>query len=181
MPKDVAYAHYLVSPESPVMKVIEEAKAVVRAFREGVEAFRKELPEGSRVRGVEDCYVSGVNFPGGEHPYGWRYNSRRHCAVPNQRIKAGKLIQQRIDAIPRGLGAFEFERMLGRVLGRDCVYDDERHHWWSCGFEKIGEDYVLSAPAALNLAPPGCTELRMSEYWRMREAAGELVSAAKEG
>ena len=82
-------------------------------------------------------------------------------------------------ALPQGVAAATFSGMLDEAFNGDSknsytVWDGLVS--WTV-YEKLGDQYLLSVPTACKVSPPGCRELKMSEYWKLREEAGEAVPA----
>jgi len=164
--------YFLVGADSPVLEVIDAALALDRVYQKAVWAFAREF-------GCEKIYVTqqwqvrllGLAFEG-DIPPGWRLNARKGYSTPDSRTKEGKEIGVRMKALPHGVSAQRFSSMLDEKIGQP---KKSYTHWedgvsWTV-FEKHGSQYVLSVPAASKVSPPGCRELKMSEYWKIREAA----------
>ena len=80
-----------------------------------------------------------------------------------------------MEALPRGVDSWAFSGMM-----RDVDSDVE---WASFGdgcaiftiYERLGDVVVLSTPTRIGLkAIQGGVELKMSEYWALRERAAEM-------
>jgi hypothetical protein len=178
-------AYWLVEPGSPVLEVITAALDKSRAFHKAVDDLAAEF-------GTDKSYTTTnwqVRFLGlafdGTPPEGWRANKKKPYATPDTRTKLGREIAKRVNALPPGVAAATFSAMLNDTLGpaetvtgnNSCIsWGDDCSISWT-GFEKIGSQYVLSVPAACKVSPPGCRELKMSEYWRLKEEAEKAVPA----
>jgi hypothetical protein len=170
--------YYLVLPNSPVLSVIAAANERHKAFRLACEAFAGEF-------GAKRWYTTqswdmrflGLAFEG-EPAEGWRQNKRKVYSIPDSRTKLGKEIKKRMDALPRGVAAATFSNRLSEALPAKHGYT----HWgdgsvsWA-SFERIGDQYLLSVPTGCKADPPGCRELKTSEYWQLIESAKEQVPA----
>lgn len=164
--------YYKVWANSPVMAVIQQAEAIIRRFRKAMDAleaeFAAEYP-GSSVWVWNYCQFVGITFPG-KLPPGWRQG--REYAVPDMRIKAGRALAARLKDLPKGIEARKFSAMLSSALGEAYTawnVDDRCTVMWTV-YEHWGKNgYILSVPAACRVTPPGCRELKMSEYWKIRE------------
>lgn len=158
--------YYRVNEDSPVMAVIRDVRAIDDEFRKAAKGLQEEHP------GCEVCTsgrqaFSGIKFPG-KPPVGWR-QGKEH-AYPDRRTKAGREIAKRFESLPHGVDSWRFSGMLSKALGGQWEYWGDGHVYFPT-LEKVGGEYVISVPAASKITPPGCTELRMSEYCNMREAA----------
>ena len=156
--------YYTVSDGSPVMTVIREFEQKYREFRDAVEAMRVK-------HGAKEAFTygrrgfAGLKFEG-ETPKGWRKRNDGIC-VPDSRCKAGKQIKKEVRNMPSGWDAWTFSS----ALGEGFIYFGDGAAWFSAAM-KFGDKYVLRVPSASKVVPEGCTELKMSEYWALREAAG---------
>jgi hypothetical protein len=163
--------YYIVGEESPAMAVIRQFEQKQREFNDAVEAFRVKY-------GATQAFTYGVRgFAGlkfsGEPPKGWRERKDGIC-TPDTRSKIGKLIKDEVRNLPPGFDAWTFSSSLGD----GAIYFGEGKAYFS-GVAKYGEQYVLRIPAASRFIPAGCTELKMSEYWKIREDAGEAREPAE--
>ena len=165
--------YWLVEAESPVLAVIEEANRQHRAYWAAARAFAKEF-------GTNRCmefsgwqvYLGGLVFDG-EPPEGWRLKPGKKYCVPD-RTKVGRAIGERMRALPKDAS---FSDLMNSRL---CPQKNRCDGYICFGpqtvsftdFERIGESYVLSTPARCTLIPPGCKELKVSEYYKLREDAG---------
>ncbi|HWR52942.1 MAG TPA: hypothetical protein VN428_17660 [Bryobacteraceae bacterium] len=155
--------HFLVGEGSPVLTVIEQASERLQVFSDAVKNLKAEF--GGDVWSADNSQFLGIAFPG-ELPRGWRQS--RQYAVPDKRIKAGRELAKRFASFPVGVNARIFSGMLSRELKQEFEYFGGGVIAWT-GCEKYGDTYILSVPAELPTKPPGCRELKMSEYWRIRE------------
>lgn len=128
----------------------------------------------------ESCVHALIVKPG-KIPVGWRRSSeihRKHVApdggvfaVPDGKQRATyKALKQELRNIPSLPDCWSFTSRLG--------YAGQLHgmSMMLCSFEKIGDTFVLSVPDRGNsdpeknkFVPPDCKELKMSEYWAMKE------------
>lgn len=173
--------HYSIREDSPVLKVIEAAIADHDAFRESARAFAREFGA-ARVMSSSSwtIQVLGLVFDG-PPPKGWR-NKKDH-AVPDGKTKLGRDIKRRMRELPLGVSAMTFSSMLHEELGKKYGGDGFTHWadnkvYWSC-FERFetkrpGQSgYVVGIPTACRVGDgdiPGAEELKMSEYWALKEA-----------
>lgn len=168
--------YYRITPDSPVMAVIEEAQEKNRVFMRAAKELQVEF-RGSRVRISEawSQWVSGIQFEG-EIPDGWRVRKGENFARPNKRTKAGRDAAERLKKLPHGVCAAAFTDMLEDAFKTAYTHHGEGHIAWTA-YEKYGDVYVLSVPLGCNVTPPpGCIELKMSEYWSLREKAKESAA-----
>jgi hypothetical protein len=169
--------YFSVGRASPVMKVIQEAIETERAHKKAVWAFADEFGA-PRIHRTTNWSIQlrGLLFDG-EPPKGWRVNVRKKCATPDERTKAGREIAKRMRALPVGVSAATFSSMLDEVLplSSHTHWGDDTVSWST--FEQYGSKFVLSVPTACGISPPGCRELKMSEYWKIREGAEVLAAS----
>lgn len=155
---------FLVESDSPLMTVIGKHEQKWKAFSAAVEEFRiRHGADGAFTYGRHG--FAGLQFKG-DAPEGWR-KRQDGMAVPNTRCKAGRALKKEIDALPHGFDAWTFSDELGEGYT----------HWWDgkiyfSTVGQYGDKYVLRVPAPCQVKPDGCTELKTSEYWQIREAAG---------
>jgi hypothetical protein len=160
--------YYRVHPDSPVMAVLKRATEQQRVFIDAMKALDAEF--GGSTWTTNNARFAGIQFPG-EPPHGWRKLKDRKYAVPNKRIKAGRDLDWRFHALPIGVDAWIFAGMLQKEFGRKFEH-------WGDGVialpsaQKFGDVQVLGVPLPVAGEIPGCEELKMSEYWQLREAAG---------
>lgn len=166
--------YYSVTAYSPVMAVIQRALNAMRQFHQAADALQKEL--GAKTLWTRgNVRVCGAVFPG-DLPEGWRQGPA--YALPDKRSAAGKEWDRRLKSLPRGIDPMDFAAMMTTALNAEYAYHDveaSRMCWTT--FERYGEVYVLSVPAACRVNPPGCVELKMSEYWKLKESIQEGVPA----
>jgi hypothetical protein len=161
--------YYRIEADSPVLEVIRRAFEKQREHSKAMDALREEL-------GVKEIWVggllrefAGVTFPG-KLPVGWRKG--KTCAVPDKRVKAGRDLAERFNKLPPGISAMSFSGMLDE-FDQPGSYSD-----WDCDssiqfttYERHGDVHVLLVPSTRTVTPPGCTLLKTSEYWQIRESA----------
>jgi hypothetical protein len=158
---------YLVEPDSPVMNVIERAVEKQRAFQKALRAYQTEIGAKS-IWTTNESRFAGAVFED-EPPAGWR-RLQKYC-VPDKRTKAGKVVAVRVSSLPRGVDAWGFSNMLTAALKAEYTHHASGYITWTV-YEQYGKTYVLSVPLGLKCTPPGCRELKMSEYWQLREKEG---------
>jgi hypothetical protein len=173
--------YYLVGDGSPVMEVIQQAISIEKRYHTAIRALQGEFP-GCEVWVNSWHEVTGIGFKG-PVPAGWR-KLKTHW-VPDRRTIAGKRVAARLDSLPKGVSAMRFSSMLsGEMYRRKLI--SAKHEFTHHGdgqisfsiFEKYGNSYVLSVPLGCKLpAMPGCTELKMSEYWQIKESVKEQGAA----
>lgn len=157
--------------DGPVMDVIREAERGHKAFLETLELLAKEFGGDAWVIGSR--WFAGIAFHG-HVPAGWRKPKSKEYSVPDKRVKAGRDLDARFRKLPQGVDGRSFSSML------HCAGLGDFMHWgggfvrWTT-FERFGDTTILSVPAQCNVEPPNCTELKMSEYWAIRESAKESV------
>jgi hypothetical protein len=155
--------HFLISEDSHTMQVVLKHQAKFKEFAEAIEAFRKKhgaelaLAYGNRS-------FAGLQFSG-EIPKGWRKRQDGTC-VPDSRCREGREIKKEVIKLPSGFDPWTFSS----ELGESYLHFTDGHVYFST-FANCGGKYVLSVPAACRVEPEGCTELKMSEYWKIREEA----------
>lgn len=171
--KDTDRAYFLVGADSPVMDVVRKHEGLYRHFQKSIAEFQaKHQAQGSFTYGQRS--LAGLRFDN-ELPKGWKLR-KDGCAVPDTRCNAGRELKKEFDAVPRGYDSWALSDDLGKEYS---YWGDGKVYWSTVG--KFGEQYVLSVPARCRVAPQGCTELKMSEYWKIREESGagpEEVEAA---
>lgn len=156
------------------MTVIRDAEQKHVAYKKAIWKFADDF--GSKqimTTTAWQVHLLGLVFPE-KPPDGWRLDQRKGYCVPALKSPEGRVIAERMKALPMGLSACKFSAMMDestKAKGRSySVWEGNGVSWTA--FEKIGNRYVLSVPAACKISPPGCKELRMSEYWKLREKAG---------
>ena len=156
--------YYLVADSCPLMPKIRAAVDQELAYREAASAFARSF-------GTERWMKNGGQLLGlifdGPAPAGWRQS--RDYWVPDQRTKEGRSIKRQIDKLPHGFDAWTFSADLGEDF---LIYDGNSIHF--SGIGKFGEQIILTVPVkpgTSRATPEGCTELKMSEYWALREAS----------
>jgi hypothetical protein len=171
------HIYYLAGPGSPALAVINEAISIREARMEIVEAFRKEIgADHLYVRGDGSGYFVGVAFSDSGAPEGWRFNGEYH--VPNKRSKVGKAIARRLEQFPTGVDGFTFTSMLESATGHAyMVWKDNTCAWATFGV--FQDKVILSVPAG-TVPPEGCTELKVSEYYRIVEDAQAAANKKEE-
>jgi hypothetical protein len=168
--------YFRVDAESPVMRVVEDAESRGAAFADHCRSFEREYP-GVKVWTWDNARMSGLEFPeGGALPDGWRFSVKRGYAVPDQRTKDGRALKKRMDSVV-GVDAMTFSQMLSRALSAQFECHVPGRIMWTV-YERHGDAVVLSVPLACNPELPGCTELKMSEYWKLREDGEQERNAA---
>ena len=173
----VERCYYRIQPDSPVMAVIQQALEKQREFRTAVEGLQKELP-GAVVWTQNSTIVCGAQFTG-DLPPGWRQGPKRY-AVPNKRTSEGRALDRRLKALPRGVDAMAFATLMtANLSGLYEYYGDDRIAWTT--YQKYGDVYILSVPVGCKVHPPACDELKMSEYWAIREQAEVARSVTELG
>jgi len=167
------FAPYLVDSTSPVMEIIKQTKDKISAMRVALVEFSEQFP-GSHV------YATNTQFRGivfcGDIPEGWRLDKSGKFYVPNRNTKAGVTAQKAIDALPKGIDGLGFSYALDRAFCRNnesfsCFagQDAQSYLQWS-GWEEHGDATILKVPLGATVSvPPGCTELKMSEYYAIVE------------
>lgn len=163
--------YYLIDKESPVMGVIQKAIAIQNQFIEWMGTLKEEY-------GASNCLTyGGGRFAGlvfnGEAPAGWR--KKEDMWVPDKKLKAGREIAQRIAVGPKGMDPWRFGGMMGTELKADCTPYSHGTIYFTL-YEKHGDRFILSVPEIAQVDPPGCTLLKMSEYWRIVEEAKEQAA-----
>lgn len=158
--------YYRVGAKSPVMEVIRKAEQRHRAFHKVCNALRREYAPAK----IWICRqrFAGIEFPK-EPPPGWRPTKRGVYAVPDKRILAGRALAARFDQLPSGIDAWSFSTLMCALEAGYTHYDDNRAYFTV--FEKYGDTYILSVPEGAKVAPPACTKLKTSAYWKIREAS----------
>ena len=168
--------YFRVSETSPVREVINAANEIHKQFHDACGAFAAEF-------GAKKWYTTqswhvfmlGLVFEG-KIPDGWRIKKNKAYATADTKTKAGKEIKKKLDELPHGVsGAWISDELNKKIPNKPEGYS----HWgaatvsWS-SFELVGKLYILSVPSVCKASPPGCRELKMSEYWKIREKAGPL-------
>lgn len=162
--------YYLIGSDSPVMQVVRKHLALLKEFRQAIEALRVKHGAAAVFTHGNRSFA-GLKFAG-EAPRGWRRREDDLC-VPDARLKAGREAKQDVEALPRGYDEWNF----AGDLGENYLFFGSGHVYFST-FGQYGDKFVLRVPAACQVKPEGCTDLKMSEYWKIREDAG--VSAEPE-
>jgi hypothetical protein len=159
---DVIYIHYRVGVDSSVMKAINECRDQHARFFAAAEVFQTE--HNARAFVIEErSRLCGLEFEG-EAPEGWRTKTGEAWCVPDTRTKTGRAIKREMAMLPEGDNPARFSDMLGR----EYTHDDDRYTAWS-SFCIYDDAVILSVPAACKAKPEGCTELKMSEFYRITE------------
>jgi len=168
--------YWVVDSISPVMAVINEGIRLRKEFREACRTLEQKYP-GAKIWAAENSRVVGIEFSNGV-PDGWRDGKRKQYAVPNKKTKLGEEIASQLAQLPKALDAWTFSQRLNRNLKGDYTHWADDHVYFSYP-EKIGEAWVLCIPIGCKVEPPGCRQIKTSEYWRMKEecpdGVGEVV------
>jgi hypothetical protein len=164
--------HFLIGESSPTMQVVLKHEGQFKVFAESIEAFRKKHGAESALAYGNRSFA-GLRFSG-QVPKGWRQR-QDGAFVPDSRCKDGRGIKKEVDALPRGFDAWTFSSELGESY---LHFTDGNVHFST--FAKYGDQYVLSVPAVCRAVPEGCTELKMTEYWQIREATTPASHATEE-
>jgi hypothetical protein len=114
----------------------------------------------------------GLVFPGAV-PEGWRGES--NWAVPAARTRLGREIKKELEALPVGIGSWSFSDLLGPAY---TAYSGNQVLWTA--FVRYGDKVILSIPSSCGIFPEGCTELRISEKWKIVEEHRAAVELEKE-
>lgn len=163
-------SYWLIRKSSPVMKVIGEALSQQRVFEKAMNAIKVEFDASDLLvwKGWAGTTFSGLVFKGAA-PDGWRKS--KACFKPDGRRKEGRELIKRFDALPRGIEPPAFSSMLTKAMDIDFTFWGDGGVSWTI-YEHHGASYILSVPASLKItAIPGCVELKMSDYWKLREKA----------
>lgn len=162
----------------------------VSAKQARIDYLKSKGDDAIALWGGERAIVSIVYKPG-KIPSGWRRDQKLHrkhaapeggiFAVPDgKQRETYKTISAELANIPSMPGAEEFTRRIGGsfvIVGMTMRF---------CWFERIGEALIVMVPriktkeeAAENaeihgkemkqFIPPDCTELKLSDYYRMKE------------
>lgn len=159
--------YWRIAKKSPVMKVITEALAIQNVFQKAMKTLKEEF-KASGIMAIDNAAFSGLLFDEAPIPGMWRKVKGKFVA--DYRTKAGRELRTRLESLPQGVDARRFSNMLGRALKLDFEYFADHCVMWTV-YEHHGDAYVLSVPLGLGIkAIPGCKELKMSEYWKLREA-----------
>jgi hypothetical protein len=166
--------YYRVHLDSPVVAVIQAAEVKEKVFAAACNEIREQFPGGIVWTSTSFWKrVEGIQFPG-DPPPGWIVRKSRdghYFARPGKRTAEGRAAAKWLAELPHGVCAASFSDMMTAVIKAEYTHrDDDCRISWTV-FEKHGDVYILSVPAACEAKPPGCTELLMSEYYRIREAA----------
>lgn len=166
--------YFLIDATSPVMDVIRQALEIQKEFESSGRAFMHEW-------GVTECMLSGNDrliglvFKADPNPMVWR--KKKDYWVPNSRSKAGRELQNQLRDLPRGVDPMRFSSMVSAKVQKDMTYCGGGYIAWTI-YHEYGEHHVLSVPSDCKISElPGCRELKMSEYWKIREEAVEREAA----
>lgn len=159
--------------EGPVMDVINSACGIQKEFADVVRALRAEF--GADVWVSNNSRFIGLSFPG-DLPAGWRKS--KQYAVPDKRVKAGRELDKRFRALPRGMDAVRFTGLISGALGEPYDHYDNHVIGWTI-YQKFGDTWILSVPAGCKVTPPNCDELKMSEYWALKESVSDSTGEAE--
>lgn len=157
--------YFLIGTDSSVMHVVQKHMKRHKEFQSAIEAFKVK-------HGADSLYtygntsIAGLRFDR-ELPKGWKRRQDGMC-VPDARCKLGKEIKLEMKELPHGFDHWTFSSDLGESY---LHFGGGQVHFSTLG--QFGDKYVLGVPAACRVNPEGCTELKMSEYWQIREAAGQ--------
>jgi len=162
--------YFLIAPESPVMLVVHEFEEKQRQFGEAIIGIRDKYGA-KEVHAYGRRSFAGLKFDG-NIPKGWRQR-KDGISVPDTRTKAGKEVREEVNAIPRGFDPWSFSSALGEAF---LHFGDGKVYFSTVG--QFGDKYVLCVPAPCKVQPEGCTELKTSEYWQIREAETACKDAA---
>jgi hypothetical protein len=80
----------------------------------------------------------------------------------------GKALAEEIAALPKGVDGLRFTGRLEAETGQTFTTWTGNTFAWS-GYEFYGDTVILGVPIGCKEAPAGCTELKMSEYHKIRE------------
>lgn len=158
------HRYFLICEDSPVMQVVRKHEEQYKVFCKALEDLRIKY-NAKEVLTYGCRSFAGLKFAG-EIPKGWRTCQDGRC-VPDSRCKIGKEIKKETNALPRGYDEWD----LSSDLGEGYLYFDAGHVYFS-GAAKYGDKYILRVPASCCVMPEGCTKLKMSEYWQIREQSG---------
>ncbi len=164
------YIPYRVAPGETVETLIQQ----FQKDREQTVAKRDALFKkyGAKNGWGSDRGLTALVFEGSP-PAGWQ----NHKGIAHRPPKgtAGKEIRKEL-AASTILGASDFSNLvacgptMGMSGGGFCI----RYAF----YQKLGETYVILVPDDnKSWSYPGCTEMKLSEYFALKEAAGEGVEA----
>lgn len=159
-----------------------EALAIIETFCADQQAVADSWRAFAAKHGAKlyrhDLSLRGLIFDG-DPPEGWfpAVVFPSNVCVPNRRTKLGREIAENLSSLPRKLSGRDLAARLG---GGEALLRAAGKLMWP-GFEKIGNAYVLSMPIDEDgshcAPPPDCTQLKMSEYWALKEAVEEAKMA----
>lgn len=155
--------YFLIAEGSPVMAVIQACIEQQAAFYAAIKEVQGEYGA-TDVWSWENSRFAGLVFAGAP-PEGWRRSPGKAYCVPSLKTKAGREIKKRLDRLPTAADGFEISRMLG---GEEYTHWGDGMVYWS-NFQVYGDKRILSVPVQCTVQPPGCVELKMSEYWQIVE------------
>jgi hypothetical protein len=173
--------YYLVEPNGKSMEAIKEWQRLSREAWANADALTKEYGAKPEIlKGRED--IHGFIF---EHDPGraWKpVSGHKGCYAPDKRIKEGKEIAKKLNAIK-----FPGTRAFSNLIGGGFFIIVSGGRWASISFETIGEAYVISVPVGAipsseeEFIPPDARLLKMSEYYAIKEAAAEKTQEKNNG
>ena len=164
--------HFLVPQDSPVMAVLNVQVAKRTACFEASSRLQTKY-------GATHTYFSpfgrvlGFALPdGAKLPEGWRWEPKfGGVIVPDKRSKVGKQAAQELKELPQSISGWSLGDDLTEALGEEYVWRGDSR-WLTPGYEKLGDTWVLTVPSKCRVSPPGCVELKMSEYYALKEVHG---------
>jgi hypothetical protein len=174
MTDDKTRIYFLVDPASPVMDAVK----AVRLKRKVFDGHMSELQKEFKAKNVwyRGEWILGLEFEG-EVPAPFKKKAGEKYCIPD-RTSAGRAMKKRLESI-RDFSWFQFSSDLSKD-DDDCFDAVVGHTWMYASFGNFGDKVILSVPAAAkviknNKLPAGLTELKMSEYWAIKEKEKETL------
>lgn len=147
------------------------AETCITAFQQKYSAVYDSWRDFAVKHGVEDFYcgrtMEGLKFDRDKVPLGWTSGSKLPANIYKPaRSKVCMEAYKEMKALPSRIGMFELsaELRIGTVMSGMSVAGP--------AFETVGDQIILSLPEGSDV-PEGATEMKTSEYWMLKEAAGD--------
>lgn len=173
--------------------------AAVEELNERWKAINQARKDFAKLFGADGCFMRGTRMVGLTYPPipnepktlppGWVWASKWHTgeysvATPNARTKLGKELSRKMRnelAQVSVADVFPCSRLIGTSDGVRlfCPSVEKVGDAFVIGVPDGGEDTISSSTgdAKLPYAPEDAIPLKLSEYFKMKEDAGERVTA----
>lgn len=165
--------YYLLPEGHEAIQVIEDFNAERRATRSKWHAFRDKF--GAQNTVSSGGRICGLVFEDCDPPEDW-YTPKGYPAgsfKPYANRKNGREAFKELNKLPIDLTGFDISNRLSKVLGTSdgmTGTSDGSVLFQYTVFEMVGDRYLLNVPKTGN-QPRDLQPLKMSEYWKMKEAA----------